>query len=135
DVDDTVEAPARREVIAIDRSRAALLGVSQEAAVRTLQVALDGYDATYVRAGQERYPIPVRLELPVAGRATLDDLLALEVPAAGGTMVPLSEIVTVREAQWDGAIHHKDLLPVVHVTGDMAGRLDSPLYGMFDLVG
>jgi len=135
DVDDTVEAPARREVIAIDRSRAALLGVSQEAAVRTLQVALDGYDATYVRAGQERYPIPVRLELPVAGRATLDDLLALEVPAAGGTMVPLSEIVTVREAQWDRAIHHKDLLPVVHVTGDMAGRLDSPLYGMFDLVG
>ena len=36
---------------------------------------------------------------------------------------------------WDGAIYHKDLLPVVYVTGDMAGRLDSPLYGMFDMVG
>ncbi len=135
DVDDTVEAPARREIVAIDRSRAALLGVSQQAAVRTLQVALDGYDATHVRAGQERYPIPVRLELPVAERASLDDLLALEVPAAGGVMVPLSEIVTAREAQWDGAIHRKDGLPVAYVTGDMAGRLDSPLYGMFDLVG
>jgi hypothetical protein len=30
-------------------------------------------------------------------------------------------------------IYHKDLLPVVFVTGDMGGRLDSPLYGMFDI--
>lgn len=28
----------------------------------------------------------------------------------------------------------KDLLPVVHVTADETGRLDSPLYGMFSLV-
>ncbi|MDH3281278.1 MAG: efflux RND transporter permease subunit, partial [Gammaproteobacteria bacterium] len=31
----------------------------------------------------------------------------------------------------DAAIHHKDLRPVVYVTGDTAGELDSPLYGMF----
>jgi multidrug efflux pump subunit AcrB len=31
-------------------------------------------------------------------------------------------------------IIHKDLLPVSFVTGDMAGELDSPLYGMFRLV-
>jgi len=30
-------------------------------------------------------------------------------------------------------VYHKDLLPVVMVMGDMAGRLDSPLYGMFGL--
>jgi multidrug efflux pump subunit AcrB len=29
--------------------------------------------------------------------------------------------------------YHKDLLPLVYVTGDMAGRVDSPLYGMFGL--
>src|SRR5690606_17970826 len=52
-----------------------------------------------------------------------------------GQLVPLSALLDVREAHWDGAIHHKDLLPAVYVTGDEAGRLDSPLYGMFDLVG
>jgi multidrug efflux pump subunit AcrB len=77
----------------------------------------------------------VRLELPVADKSTLDALLALEVPSAANTLVPLSEFARVREATWDYAIHHKDLLPVVYVTGDMAGDLDSPLYGMFDLVG
>jgi thioredoxin len=41
----------------------------------------------------------------------------------------------VRARAWEAAIHHKDLLPVVYVTGRRGRRLDSPLYGMFDLVG
>ena len=41
----------------------------------------------------------------------------------------------MRRDGWDGDIHHKDLLPVVYVTGDEGGSADSPLYGMFDLVG
>jgi multidrug efflux pump subunit AcrB len=57
------------------------------------------------------------------------------VRAADGTAIPLSELVTLRETRRDSTIYHKDLLPVVYVTGDMAGRLDSPLYGMFDMVG
>ena len=52
-----------------------------------------------------------------------------------GQTVALSEVVKVERTPWDGAIHHKDLLPVVYVMGDEAGELDSPLYGMFDIVG
>jgi multidrug efflux pump subunit AcrB len=37
--------------------------------------------------------------------------------------------------QRDYPIYHKDLLPVVYVVGDMAGKLDSPLYGMFGING
>ena len=62
-------------------------------------------------------------------------VLELEARSTSGARVPLSELVSVRSAPWDGAIYHKDLLPVAYVTGDMAGRLDSPLYGMFSLVG
>ena len=58
----------------------------------------------------------------------------LRVAGADGQLVPLSEIVTVTEGQWEKTIYHKDLLPVAFVTGDMAGELDSPLYGMFELV-
>jgi multidrug efflux pump subunit AcrB len=61
-------------------------------------------------------------------------VLALEVRGAGGATVPLSEVVRVVATTWDAAIHHKDLLPVAYVTGDMAGKLDSPLYGMFSMV-
>ena len=135
DVDDSVEAPARRHVVEIDRQKAALLGISQQQVVETLGTALAGADVIYVHGGRERYPIPVRLLLPPAELADTDAMLALEVRGRDGTAVPLSELVAVREADWDGAIYHKDLLPVTYVTGDMAGPLDSPLYGMFSMVG
>jgi multidrug efflux pump subunit AcrB len=135
DVDTSVESDAPREVLVVDRARAARLGVPQSAIADALAAALTGLDATYVHDGASKYPRPVRLRLPAGDQATMQRLLALQVRGGEGQLVPLSELVAVREAPWDGAIHHKDLLPVVYVTGDEAGRLDSPLYGMFDLVG
>ena len=135
DVDSSVEADATRYVIEVDRQRAALLGVPQQKITSALNMALNGEDVTYVRQGRERYPIPVRLDVPVSSKADLDSLLALEVRSVTGQRVPISEIANVQEVSWDDAIYHKDLLPVVFVVGDMAGRLDSPLYGMFDLAG
>ncbi len=133
DIDSTVESDAKRLVIEVDRQRAALLGVSQQQVATILQLSLHGDDVTYVHQGRERYPIPVRLEVPVASKTDLYSLLALEVRSTTGQRVPISEIATVRETDWDDAVYHKDLLPVVFVMGDMAGDLDSPLYGMFDL--
>ena len=134
DTDDTLSAPALRYVVALDRAKAALLGVSQAAVMESLTTALAGSDATYVHSGRERDPIAVRLELGSADKRGLQQALALPVRATSGALVPLSEVVTVSEKPWDATIYHKDLLPVVFVTGDMAGRLDSPLYGMFSLV-
>ncbi len=135
DVDTSVEADAPREVMVVDRARAARLGVSQSAISDALAAAVAGFDATYVHDGTSKYPRPVRLRLPPGDQASTERLLAVKVRGGQGQLVPLSELVTVRKATWDGAIHHKDLLPVVYVMGDEAGALDSPLYGMFDLVG
>ncbi|QOW25142.1 efflux RND transporter permease subunit [Lysobacter sp. H23M47] len=135
DVDTTVESDAPRETLVIDRARAARLGVPQSAIADALQATVSGIDATWVHDGASKYPRPVRLRLPASEQADVGRLLALQVRGGEGQLVPLSELVSVRTDQWDGAIHHKDLLPVVYVTGDEAGKLDSPLYGMFDLVG
>ncbi len=135
DVDTSVESDAPRETVVVDRARAARLGVPQAAIADALAAAVSGLDATWVHDGASKYPRPVRLRLPAGDQATLQRLLALRVRGGAGQLVPLSELVAVRSTAWDGAIHHKDLLPVVYVTGDEAGRLDSPLYGMFDLVG
>ena len=135
DIDDSVEAAAPRKVVSVDRNRAALLGVSQASVAQALQTALSGEDVAYVRNGYQKYPLPVRLEIPVADKSELDSLLMLRVAGHGDSLVPLAEIVTVQDADWEQTIYHKDLLPVVFVTGDMAGRFDSPLYGMFDMVG
>jgi len=135
DTDDSLEAPTARVVVEIDRQKAALAGIAQGQIVDALTTALGHTDATFIHAGRERDPIPVRLELPIADKADLNAALSLEVRGASGIAVPLSELVRTRTEALDGAIYHKDLLPVAYVTGDMAGRLDSPLYGMFSMVG
>jgi len=135
DVDSSLEAEAPRELAIIDRGLAARLGISQEDIARTLQLGVAGRDATYLRDGAAKYAVPVRLRLPAGDQASLEQLLTLRVRTGDGRLVPLSELVQVVRLPWENAIHHKDLLPVVYVTGDEAGDLDSPLYGMFDLVG
>ena len=135
DIDQSVETPTKRLVVEVDRNKAALLGVAQANVVGAVQMALDGEDVTYIHNDYQKYAAPVRLEFSTADKADLDKLLALQISSRTGNLVPLSEIASIREARWEQTIYHKDLLPVVFVTGDMAGKLDSPLYGMFDLYG
>jgi len=133
DIDTTVEADAPREHLFIDRDRAARLRVPVAAIAQTLSAAVAGIDATYLHEGRASEAIPVRLRLPAGDQAELDELLSLAVRSESGALVPVAELVERRNAAWDKAIFHKNGLPVAYVTADEAGRLDSPLYGMFAL--
>jgi len=133
DIDSSVEADAQRYVITVDRQKAALLGVSQAQVSSAVALALGGEDITFIHQSHEKEPIPVRMEIPVASKTDIESLMALEVRSREGVPVPISEFARADLQPWDGAIIHKDLLPVVFVTADMAGELDSPLYGMFEL--
>jgi len=79
--------------------------------------------------------VPVRLEFPIEMKDQIDSVLNLKIRSRNNELVPMSELVTVTESTLEHSIHHKDLLPVVYVMGDMAGDTDSPLYGMFDIYG
>ncbi|MEY4760273.1 MAG: hypothetical protein RLZZ200_129, partial [Pseudomonadota bacterium] len=131
DVDTSVESDAPREDYVVDRVRAARLGLSQADVAAALGAAVRGLDATWLHDGASRYAKPVRLRIPASQQVDAMRILSLRVRGGQGQLVPLSEVVRVERQPWDGAIHHKDHLPVVYVTGDEAGRLDSPLYGMF----
>lgn len=133
DIDDTIEASAPKIIIKVDQQKAAQLGIPQTDVVTTIHAALSGEDASYVHPIDVKYPLPIRLELSVADKANIQSLLALHVRGKNGNVIPLSEIVTLIDTHTEQPIYHKDMLPVVYVTGDMAGDLDSPLYGMFDI--
>jgi multidrug efflux pump subunit AcrB len=134
DVDDSSIAAAPRKLLLVDRRKAALLGVPQAAIVSTLQAGLAGEDAAYLH-DESKYPAPALLQLPAERQGELDALLQLHVRAGSGQLVPILELVTVTDTQREQPIYHKDLLPVNFVTGDVAGRVDSPLYGMFTARG
>lgn len=130
DVDDSGIAAAPRTVLVVDRRKAALLGVPQQAIVSTLRAGLAGEAASYLH-DESKYPAAAVLQLPAEQHGDLDALLQLGVRSAGGKLVPIRELVTASDTQREQPIFHKDLLPVHYVVGDMAGDLDSPLYGMF----
>ncbi|MFZ2388162.1 MAG: efflux RND transporter permease subunit, partial [Polaromonas sp.] len=130
-IDDSIEDNAPKVVLRVDQRKAALLGIPASDVVQAMRVALDGEDITSLHDGQSKYSIPVRLNLPPEKQARLNTLLTLTVKSASGDNVPLSELVKVQPTLREKTIHHKDLLPVTYVIGDMAGKLDSPLYGMF----
>ena len=135
DVNTSVENPsARRKLLVIDRTRAATLGVNQRQIVDAIAAGLGGVSATYLQDGAAKHAIPVVLRLPQRDLGSLDSVMTMRVRAQSGQLVPLSEVVHVETTRWSDAVYHKDLLPVTYVTGDDAGREDSPLYGMFKLV-
>ncbi|THF63537.1 efflux RND transporter permease subunit [Pseudothauera rhizosphaerae] len=134
DVDDSTASAAPRILLQVDRRKAAALGVAQAEAVRALQAGLGGAAATYVHDGS-RYPAPAWLQLPPQAHGDLAALLQLPVRAASGSLVPVGEVVRIGDALREQPAFHKDLLPVEYVTADMAGTVDSPLYGMFAMRG
>ena len=135
DVDDSVETPSRRIVVKVDRQRASELGVSQHSVAEAVSTALRGDDVGYLHGANVKYPIPIRLEFSAADKADLNAFHALQLPSASGALIPLVEIAEAEFKPRENAIYHKDLLPVVFVIADMAGDLDSPLYGMYEIAG
>ena len=133
DVDDTIEISTPKIIVKVDQQKSAQLGVSQQEVVSTLAAALNGEDTSYLHALDVKYPLPIRMEFSIADKASFQSLLALQVRDTNGHMVSLSDIVSVFHSHNEQSIYHKDMLPVVFVNADMAGKLDSPLYGMFDL--
>jgi multidrug efflux pump subunit AcrB len=135
DVDDSVEHPAEKRVVVVDRAKAARLGVAQSHIAEALATVLAGEDMSFLHGANVKYAVPIRVEYSEADKADLDQVLALRVRSQDGHLVPLSEVVEVLDTKSSTSVYHKDLLPVVYVTGDMAGRTDSPLYGLFTIAG
>jgi multidrug efflux pump subunit AcrB len=134
DVDESAIADAPRKVLLVDRRKAAALGVSQQAIVTTLRAGLAGEETTYLHDGS-KYPVPALIQLPAQLHGDLDALLQLGVKSATGKVVAMRELVTVSDTLREQPIIHKDMLPVNFVMADMAGKVDSPLYGLFKMRG
>jgi multidrug efflux pump subunit AcrB len=132
DVDSTLVAAGTEEIWQINNARASQLGVSPAQAVQVLQTALSGIPVTFLATPNELQPLPVRLFLPAEWQGQLAQLESLTVTNQQGRAVPLAAFIERVTVPLQQPRFHKDLRPVIYVTADMAGDLDSPLYGLFD---
>ena len=137
-VDTSLKEDAPRAFLRVQRQRAESLGIPVAVVAQTVHGALSGADAAWLHDGQSKYPVPVRLQLPREAQVGLDALLALPLRAAGGQLVPLSELVRVEQGVIDKPLYTKDLHHVSYVFGDVGAggaTADSPLYGLAGIRG
>ena len=136
DVDWYREAERLKTVIAVDKEKAALNGISEGEIIQAVDLAVKGLPITLFHQPEDKEGSDIVLELPRAERARVGSILNTQLrsglnPAA--PLVPLRELVTVTEAPIDQPIYRKNLKPVIYVTGDVAGAAESPAYAIFAL--
>src|SRR5579885_1599739 len=133
DVDWSVEAPQRKLRFVVDKQKAALNEISTEQIAQTLHLALHGDAVGIAHLPDEREDVNILLRVPRAERSSAASLGEIRVISRNGQLVPLSELTTVKEETIEQTIYHKNLKPVVYVTGDVAGQEESPVYAMIRL--
>jgi len=133
DVDWYMEEEQQRYQLGVDQEKAALLGVSPATISRTLELALSGRPVGLLHHPREREDVPVVLRLSLPDRAAIGRLETVKVTTRDGRSVPISTFVRTRSEGIDKSIYHKNLMPVVYVTADVAGEKESPVYAILEM--
>ncbi|MCA3269158.1 MAG: efflux RND transporter permease subunit, partial [Thalassospira sp.] len=104
--------------ITVDRDKAAALGISVESIGRTLETMLGSRQVTRFKRSGEQYDVLVQIENN--GRERPQDINSIHVRAASGEMVPLGNLVTLKESVAPRELNHFNKLRAAKITANLA---------------
>lgn len=136
DIDWYREEERLRKIITVDKEKAALNGITEKQITRTIEIAMSGLSIDLFHQPAELEEINIILELPLHLQSNLDSLLNISMRSEDSTndsLIPLRELVRIKEARVDQPIYRKNLKPVVYVTGDISYELESPVYAILEM--
>jgi multidrug efflux pump subunit AcrB len=133
DVDWYVEDPQHKYDMKVDLDKAALHGLSAAEMTRAVQIGLSGASAGLLHDPASREDVPIEVRLSRPDRSGIGDLQNLKLPSPSGGQVSLREVTDIRETAIDQSVYRKNLRPVVYVTGDVAGEIESPVYAILKM--
>jgi len=133
DVDWYVVADQKKLDFEVEQDKAGARGITAADVSQSVAMSLGGENVGLLHVPDEREDIPIRVQLSRASRSSAEDLRGLYLNAPDGAMVPLGELVKVKESNIDKNIYRKNLREVVYVIGDVAGAEESPVYAIGNL--
>ncbi|MEY3296250.1 MAG: hypothetical protein RLZZ451_2298, partial [Pseudomonadota bacterium] len=101
----------------VDRARAADLGVSVDSVARTVETMLGGRVVTRYKRDADQYDVLV--QTAASGRTTPEDIEKIFVRGRNDTMVPLSSLVSIREAVSPRELNHFNQRRSVTITANL----------------
>lgn len=133
DVDWLVEDDQAEYQFNVDKEKAMLAGVSTQQVVHTLHMALQGNEVTQLYQPQEHEQVGIDLRLQEQDRSSLNDLKKINILTQKGQLVALGDLVDIQQKTKEKSIYRKNQKRVVYVTADVAGKLESPVYGILEI--
>lgn len=133
DVDWYVEDDMTEYNFEINRTKAALSGVSADMVSKTMFMALKGMNTGILHTGSDRENVEIFLRLPETNRNSLDFVKDIQIISMNGESVPLSELVSIKKVIKDKPVYHKNLMPSIFVIGDVANQVESPVYAILEM--
>jgi CzcA family heavy metal efflux pump len=106
--------------VRVDPVKAGLLGLDPVAVAQQVSDAMAGNVAAQLPQGPKM--TGVRVWLPPASRAQVEQLATLPIRAGDGHVVPLSELATLRVVQGQPEINRDNLKRMIAVTARIVGR-------------
>ena len=116
DVDLRLNKPELR--IAVERDKAADLGVSVEVVAKAVETLLGGRNVTRYKRDAEQYDVIVQTQ--ASGRTTPEDIDKIYVRGRNEAMIPLSALVSVRETVAPRELNHFGQRRSVTITANLA---------------
>ncbi|MFZ3033671.1 MAG: efflux RND transporter permease subunit [Parvibaculum sp.] len=135
DVDDTFYTPAPRDRFVIDQDNLEFHGVEQQAVYDTIATIIGGAEIGYSQRGHGAKPYDIVVKLPRSALSMGERILTTPLPAGGtarvGRNVELGDVVSVKKEPGSYALYRRDGRAAEMVMAEVAGRYESPIYGMF----
>ncbi|WP_461833564.1 efflux RND transporter permease subunit [Desulfothermus sp.] len=133
DVDWYVEDQSKKIDIIPDKTKAGIHGVPISKINKALEVCLTGKKLGLLHLPNELEDVCLFMRMKFSERTKIDRLTSIKIRGVDGSLIPLSELVKIKEVSREKSIYHKNLRPVVYVIGDVAGKKESPVYAILDM--
>lgn len=136
DVDWFRENPRERQILSVDKEKAAINGISEKQIARAIAIGVQGFSLDLFHIPTEKESINIVLQLPIALRARVESILNISLRSETdpqAPLVPLRELVIVTREKVEQPIYRKNLKPVIYVTGDVAEAVESPVYAILEM--
>lgn len=133
DVDWMAEDSQTEYRIEIDREKAMLNGVAPQQVVANLTYLLKELPFSSLYDEKASDNVGIVLSIDDKDKSGLQDIQQLKIKGSKGNMVPVGDIVSIKQDTLKKTIYRKDQKRVVYVTADMAGILESPVYAILGM--
>ena len=133
DIDWMVEDIQIEYKLEVDKEKAMLNGIAPQQVVGNLTYLLKEYPITYLYDENSFDQVDIVLALDNSDKSSLKDIQNIKIKGNQGNLVPISDLVSIKQDTLQKTIFRKNQKQVVYITADMAGGLESPVYAILGM--